>query len=174
MNSKSSKLYLLINVDRKFSVVPFIVSHRWIEIYITMKKSMSVWLIDHSYLIGWMEINHLTKLEDLDPIESTLKDHQIYLQLLSAEKNTDPHYRLFIDRRCEDNLIDGLEYYAAGIIRSDNMTDGQPNKSGKDYLVSFIDPWGIAHDEWRSVDDIRIIESYEAYYMMLKNSIEGR
>lgn len=78
--------------------------------------------------------------------------------------------RFFIDKECESNLEHGLPYYAVGIIVKDNTKEGIclknggfgaycPPTNGKDFLVSFITPWGEVETEYRSIDQIRIIET---------------
>lgn len=62
----------------------------------------------------------------------------------------------FIDKSKEENLRDGIEFYAVGLVTHDNMVDGKPRKSGKDYAVMYIDPWGELVYSWRAAGDIEV------------------
>ena len=81
--------------------------------------------------------------------------------------------KFFIDKNCEENLKDGLPYFAAGIIEEDYRIDERQSFSGKDFAVVFIDPWGVVSREWRAFDDIRIIEVNNYDFEMLKESIRS-
>jgi hypothetical protein len=62
----------------------------------------------------------------------------------------------FIDKRKEENLQDGVEFYACGLVLSDHTSEGRGNPSGKDYAVGYLDPWGEYQSEWRSVGEVVI------------------
>ena len=81
--------------------------------------------------------------------------------------------KFFIDKNCEENLKDGLPYFAAGIIEQDCRAGIKQLPSGKDFAVVFIDPWGVVSREWRAFDDIRIIEVNNYDFEMLKESIRS-
>lgn len=81
-------------------------------------------------------------------------------------------YYFFVDLGCEENLKDDLVYYAAGIILSDDRVNGEPSVSGKDFCVQYICPRGTTPREWRAVDEIRLIETSEFNYEVLKYQIE--
>lgn len=72
--------------------------------------------------------------------------------------------KFFIDKNCNSNQEHSLPYYAAGIIEEDYRKDGHKTDSGKDFAVIYIDPWGEVQREWRSIDEIEMIEaSFEDY-----------
>ncbi len=78
-------------------------------------------------------------------------------------------YRKFIDKDAASNLINGLEFYAAGLVVADYLKpDGTGSQSGKDYAVEFIDPWGDYIHEWRSVDEVIVSEINEVDFEFLK------
>lgn len=62
----------------------------------------------------------------------------------------------FIDLAKEPNLVDGVEYFAAGLVVKCHMQCGMPNQSGKDYEVEYIDPFGRYRCEWRASDEVEI------------------
>jgi len=62
----------------------------------------------------------------------------------------------FIDKSSAGNLDGGLEYFAVGLIVSCHMENGVSSKSGKDYSVEYIDPFGMYQHEWRASDEIVI------------------
>jgi len=94
--------------------------------------------------------------------------------------------KFFIDKDCEPNLEHGLPFFAAGIIEQDFRSNNEfliqsfvqsdislaPTKSGKDFAVVFIDPWGIVNRAWRAFDDIRIIDVDSCDFEILKDAIE--
>lgn len=63
---------------------------------------------------------------------------------------------LFTDINAGDNLSNGVEYCAVGLIVEDMRTIPTGSPSGKDFVVEFIDPWGDHHRAWRSVKDVTI------------------
>ena len=70
----------------------------------------------------------------------------------------------FIDINCEENLIDGLPYYAAGLV----LEDDQCGASDKRFLVEFIDPFGRYQTEWRSSNEITVREISERDFLHIK------
>ena len=81
--------------------------------------------------------------------------------------------KFFIDKSCEENLMHGLPYFAAGIIEKDWRINEKPALSGKDFAVVFINPWGTVSRQWRAFDDIRILEVDEEDFEALEYAIEG-
>ena len=75
----------------------------------------------------------------------------------------------FIDKDKGGNLNHGVEFFAVGLVVSEYLD----NKSGKDIVVEFIDPWGNLHTEWRSVDEVVITEIDDADAYMLKEAFES-
>jgi hypothetical protein len=62
----------------------------------------------------------------------------------------------FIDKDKESNLVDGIEYFAVGLVTDCHMVDGEPTPNGKDYVVEYIDPFGNFQIEYRSADEIEV------------------
>ena len=75
----------------------------------------------------------------------------------------EPINTAFTDKRSDENLENGLAYHAVGLISAD-FTDEKPEPTDKDYTVSYIDPWGIVQNEWRSRDDIELIKLDKSDY----------
>lgn len=62
--------------------------------------------------------------------------------------------RAFFDKDPNANLENGVLYHAAGLVESNQMINDEPTLSGKDYSVTFIDPWGRLIHAWRAKDEI--------------------
>lgn len=60
----------------------------------------------------------------------------------------------FIDKEKGGNFNKGIEYFAVGLIVKCQMENGIPNRSGKDYVVEYIDPFGVHQYCWRASEDI--------------------
>lgn len=83
-------------------------------------------------------------------------------------------FNFFIDLECDANYQYGLPYYAAGIVVEDTRKDGVSSPSGKDLVVSYLDPWGHAHLQcWRATDEVRLIEATLDDYAYLRSAIES-
>ena len=80
--------------------------------------------------------------------------------------------KFFIDVECESKLHRGLPYYASGIILEDYRENGEPRASWKDFVVSYIDPWGNNITAWRGMHEIKIIEVAEVDYEYMKFCLE--
>jgi len=78
----------------------------------------------------------------------------------------------FIDKGKDENFLNGIAYYACGIIMEDHMENGQPNVSGKDYAVKYIDPWGRVNYVWRASGDVEVSPIDEGDYQLLLMAIE--
>lgn len=63
-------------------------------------------------------------------------------------------YQKFTDKSSGENYNNGIEYLAVGLIAGCHMENGVPSKSGNDYTVEYIDPFGRYHHVWRGHDDI--------------------
>jgi len=74
-------------------------------------------------------------------------------------------YLKFIDKNKSANLHHGIEFYAVGLV----TVDYKPSGSGKDYLVSYIDPFGSLCHEWRAKDEITVSEISMGDYKHLQN-----
>lgn len=62
----------------------------------------------------------------------------------------------FIDNGKEENLNQGVEYFAVGLVVECHMVNGAPNRSGRDYAVEYIDPFGVYQYCWRASADIAV------------------
>lgn len=62
----------------------------------------------------------------------------------------------FIDKDKGSNLNQGIEYFAVGLVVECHMENGVPNRSGKDYAVEYIDPFGMHQYCWRASEDIEV------------------
>lgn len=62
--------------------------------------------------------------------------------------------RAFFDKDPNANLENGVLYHAAGLVDGNHMIKDEPSLSGKDYSVTFIDPWGRLIHAWRAKDEI--------------------
>lgn len=60
----------------------------------------------------------------------------------------------FIDKDKRENLVDGIEYFAVGLI-SEEFPD---SLSGKELVVEYIDPWGRFQREWRARSEVTLYE----------------
>lgn len=69
--------------------------------------------------------------------------------------------RAFFDKDPNANLQNGMLFHAAGLIQSNHMLDDMPTLSGKDYYVTFIDPWGQLVNAWRAKDEVVTYELCE-------------
>lgn len=86
----------------------------------------------------------------------------------------DKPYFFFRDINCDENYQNGLSYFACGIVEEDIRANGLPSESGKDFVVSFIDPWGNPHLRYlRATEEIILIEASEEDYEFLRASIAG-
>jgi hypothetical protein len=81
-------------------------------------------------------------------------------------------HQKFIDKCKEASLDHGIEYFAVGLIVSCNMENGVPNRSGKDYCVEYIDPFGHHQMAWRASDEIEISPIDEDDHMFLNHCYE--
>jgi len=64
-------------------------------------------------------------------------------------------YYFFRDKDHRDNLVDGTDYHAAGIV----MECYDPSPSGKDMTVKYIDPFNVLREiAWRSYKDVVLFE----------------
>jgi hypothetical protein len=79
-------------------------------------------------------------------------------------------YNGFIDLDESPNLEDGLEYKAAGVITAYY----EPNPAGKDYEVSYINPWGKSVHAWRAVGEIRLQPMARGDFHTLYDAINSR
>jgi len=62
--------------------------------------------------------------------------------------------RAFFDKDPNANLENGMLYHAAGLVQSNHMINDESSVSGKDYCVTFIDPWGNLVNAWRAKSDV--------------------
>ena len=76
----------------------------------------------------------------------------------------------FNDLEVAGNHEFGLDYLAAGIVESKHF-DKEPNVSGKDYCVVFINPWGVVERQWRAASEIRVYAVGPEDYEQLKTAI---
>lgn len=79
----------------------------------------------------------------------------------------------FVDLGCEENFNAGLPYFAAGIVIEDARNNGESYSSGKDLVVSYIDPWGTPQRCWRSAEEVRLIPTNNEDYELLRCAIES-
>lgn len=77
-------------------------------------------------------------------------------------------YQKFTDKSSGENCSNGKEYLAVGLVTGCFMENGVPSKSGKDYTVEYIDPFGRYHHDWRGHDEIEISPISEEEYQYLK------
>jgi hypothetical protein len=81
-------------------------------------------------------------------------------------------FLFFNDLKSGENFKNGLQFHAAGIIEKDYRKNGKPSLSGKDFIVSYIDPWGNNSIEWRSENEIEIFEVGREDFEYLKHCIK--
>lgn len=75
--------------------------------------------------------------------------------LPQAMKTDRKKYYFFRDKDHRDNLVDGTDYHAAGIV----MECYDPSPSGKDMTVKYIDPFNVLREiAWRSYKDVVLFE----------------
>ncbi|WP_063661506.1 hypothetical protein [Aliivibrio fischeri] len=77
------------------------------------------------------------------------------------------------DEQAGANLGLGLEYCAAGIVRSFNLDGDKSNGSGKDLAVYLINPLGEVGCEWRSLENVHLQEMSESDYEAVNSLIES-
>lgn len=77
-------------------------------------------------------------------------------------------YQKFADKSSGENYSNGIEYLAVGLVTGCHMENGVPNRSGKDYTVEYIDPFGRYHHAWRGCDEIEISPISEEDFQHLK------
>jgi hypothetical protein len=73
----------------------------------------------------------------------------------------------FIDRDHQPNYDKGVSYYASGLVDEDYTIGGVGSGSGKDYSVTYIDPFGACLSEWRSVGEVDLFDIDDCDYMAL-------
>lgn len=78
----------------------------------------------------------------------------------------------FIDKSKEASLDRGIEYFAVGLIDSCNMENGVPNRSGKDYVVEYIDPFGHHQKAWRASDEIEVTPIDDDDYAFMRHCFD--
>ncbi|MFA7287190.1 MAG: hypothetical protein WC052_06010 [Patescibacteria group bacterium] len=81
--------------------------------------------------------------------------------------------RAFFDKDPNANLENGLLYHAAGLIDSTHMVNDETTLGGKDYLVTFIDPWGRLQHAWRAKDEIVTYELCEGDAQILQAAFDA-
>lgn len=81
-------------------------------------------------------------------------------------------YQKFTDRNSGDNYENGIEYLAVGLVTGCYMENGAPSRSGKDYTVEYIDPFGQYHHAWRGFNEIEVSPISEEDYQHLKDCYE--
>lgn len=81
--------------------------------------------------------------------------------------------RAFFDKEPNANLENGVLYHAAGLVESNHMINDEPSLSGKDYMVTFIDPWGRLMHAWRAKDEIVTYELSEGDAEILQSAFDA-
>jgi hypothetical protein len=81
--------------------------------------------------------------------------------------------RAFFDKDPNANLENGVLYHAAGLVESNNMINNEPTLSGKDYMVTFIDPWGRLMHAWRAKSDVVTYELSDTDAEILQAAFEA-
>jgi hypothetical protein len=83
-------------------------------------------------------------------------------------------YYFFRDIDNESNLSDGKSFHAAGYVEELYCPLDKPNKSGKDLVVCFFDPFqGYIKKEWRALHDVELFEVDENEYKYLIDRFRG-
>lgn len=77
-------------------------------------------------------------------------------------------FYFFRDLDHEANLDDGRTYHAAGYVDKLFCELGNPNSSGKDVSVVFMDPFtGFECRQWRAINDVELFEVSKFDYQQL-------
>jgi hypothetical protein len=83
-------------------------------------------------------------------------------------------YYFFRDTDNESNLLDGKTYHAAGYVDKLYCEIGEPNRSGKDLAISFLEPFeGAITHAWRALDEVELFEVAEWEYKQLVESYDA-
>lgn len=110
--------------------------------------------------------------------------HQAETESISSPRSADAALKgklsmsrqKFTDKTSGENYSNGIEYFAVGLVVDCSMANGTPNKSGKDYLVEYIDPFGRHVCTWRASDEIVVShisdEDYD-YLMSCYKDVKG-
>jgi len=65
----------------------------------------------------------------------------------------------------EINLLGDISYHPAGYVEHFNYFSSEPNRSGKDMSVCFVDPFtGEVINAWRSNDEVELFEVSDGEY----------
>jgi len=76
----------------------------------------------------------------------------------------------FRDLSHDENLSNGLSFYAAGIV-VDIVDMNGACESGKHLVVEYICPFGSKCREWRSIDSVDLIEAGTYDYAALRDAL---
>ena len=81
-------------------------------------------------------------------------------------------YYFFRDLRSDDNLKDGTQYHAAGIVEKVYNTIDNAN-GDKDLSVLFFEPFeGFVMNAWRTYSEVELFEVNEYTWNSLKERLD--
>lgn len=83
-------------------------------------------------------------------------------------------YYFFRDTDNESNLLEGKTYHSAGYVEKLYCELDKPNRSGKDLVVMFFEPFqGTITSAWRALDEVELFEVDEWEYNILVKSYDA-
>jgi len=82
-------------------------------------------------------------------------------------------YYFFRDRGNEKNLEEGKTFHAAGYVEKFYCELDKPNRSGKDLIVNFFEPFnGTITSTWRAIKEVELFSVNEWEYKLLVKNYE--